>query len=446
MTYPNEPTQPTEPQSRPVPRARRRRARRTFFPKDAEGRAAILAKLTRRAYPSYELFIFSLLCGAFLGVGYIFDAQGLLIFGILFAPLMAPWVGLTLSIISGIPRMFLQTLAGLLVSALFVFVTGALAGLASQPFQPLTFTQAFLHSRLWIPDLIVLALGSILLTASFVRSEDKPYLPSVLIAYELFLPLSAAGIGLGSGVPDLWPNGLLVFVAHLAWATLFGLITLAVLRFRPLTSGGYAFGLTIFAVIVIAVIQFAFAGQAAIPVAAVPSDMPTSALPVASPVTLEPLPTLMGTSTPPLTMTQSLLPTTQVDSITQSVTPVPITLEVTLPPSETITPVPSIEPTPAYAVIHSREGGGAFMRDKPRGKVLLTLDNGAVIQVLPETEVNSGVTWLHVSVRRNDFTYDGWIIQSVVEMATPPPVWEPSATPTETETVIPTATVVTSTP
>ena len=81
------------------------------------------------------------------------------------------------------------------------------------------------------------------------------------------------------------------------------------------------------------------------------------------------------------------------------------------------------------------------MRDVPRGKVILTLDNGAVVQVLPEVEVNSGVTWLHISVRRNEFTYEGWIIQSVVEIATPPPVWEPTGTPTITETVAPTATV-----
>ena len=77
------------------------------------------------------------------------------------------------------------------------------------------------------------------------------------------------------------------------------------------------------------------------------------------------------------------------------------------------------------------------MRDRPRGSVILTLDNGSVVQVLPDTQENSGVTWLHITVRRNDFTYEGWIIQTVVEMATPLPVWEPTATPTMTETITP---------
>ncbi|GAB4435231.1 MAG: hypothetical protein Kow002_21810 [Anaerolineales bacterium] len=434
MNASTDPTQPGTPQPRRNARARRRRARRTFFPKDAEGRAVVLTKLTRRAYPSYELFIFSLLCGAVLGVGYVFDAHALLIFGILFAPLMTPWVGLALSIISGIPRMFIQTLAGLLISAVFVFGTGALAGLASQPFQPLTFTQAFLHSRLWIPDLVVLALGSILLTASFARSEDKPYLPSVMIAYELFLPLSAAGLGLGSGVPDLWPNGLLVFFAHLVWATVFGLLTLAVLRFRPLTAGGYAFSAVIFISLLAAIFQFAFSTSNSIPTVSMPTDSPTASASALSAVTQESLPTLIGTSTPLPTSTRSLPPTNQANSLTQTVTPVALTLEVTLPPTATLTPVPSIEPTPVYAIIRSREGGGAFMRDKPRGSVILTLDNGSVVQVLPDTQENSGVTWLHIKVRRNDFTYEGWIIQSVVEMATPVPAWEPSPTPAPTET------------
>ena len=433
----NDSTQPDETQPQPVPRARRRRARRTFFPKDAKGREAILTKLTRRAYPSYELFIFSLLCGAVLGVGYIFDAQGVLIFGILFAPLMTPWVGLTLSIISGIPRMFFQTLAGLLISAVFVFATGALAGLASQPFQPLTFTQAFLHSRLWVYDLVVLAVGSVLLTVSFVRSEEKPYLPSVMIAYELFLPLSAAGIGLGSGVPGLWPNGLLVFVVHLAWATFFALLILALLRFRPLGVGGYLFGLMIFLVLLAVIFQFVYPGQGVLPAVSIPKDMPTSASANVSPGTQEPLLTLIGTSTPNPTSTRSLSSSDQGRSLTQTMTPVAIALEVTVPPTGTLTPFASIEPTPVYAVIRSSEGGGAFMRDRPRGSVILTLDNGSVVQVLPDTQENSGVTWLHITVRRNDFTYEGWIIQTVVEMSTPLPVWEPTATPISTETITP---------
>jgi hypothetical protein len=419
-----------DPESRISARARRRRARRTFFPKDAQGRAAFLSSLAKRAYPSYELFIFSLVCGAVLGVGYIFDSYGVLLLGILFAPLMVPWVGFVLSIISGAPRLFVQTLAGLLVSALLVFGASALAGLASRLVLPHTFNAAFTLSRLWWPDLIVMALGSILLTVSFVRSESKPYLPSVVVAYELFMPLSASGFGVGNGVGDLWPHGALAFLVHLAWATVFGLVTLAVLRFRPLTALGYLFTLGVSTGIILALLWLTGSPQPAEPLAEGGAPAGTQGL--------EPLPIQAASITAlPSGTSAVLIPTgneaTPEDiSITTSgtITPVPITLDVTLPVTETRTSTPEPEPTPIYAVIRAREGGGAYIRKDPGGNVLATIENGAIVQVLDGAQEFNGVTWIHVLATRNDIRVEGWIIQSVLETATPVPNWEPSETPT----------------
>ena len=56
----NEPTPQPEPEFVSA-RARRRRAlRRAYFPADEAGRAALFEHLAQRAYPSYELFVFSL--------------------------------------------------------------------------------------------------------------------------------------------------------------------------------------------------------------------------------------------------------------------------------------------------------------------------------------------------------------------------------------------------
>ncbi len=433
MTIPNEQTQPPEPhpESRISARARRRRARRSFFPKDAQGRAAILTTLAKRAYPSYDLFVFSLLSGAVLGVGYIFDSYSVLLLGILFAPLMVPWVGMVLSIISGAPRLFFQTFAGLLISALLVFGASVLGGLASRLVLPHTFNAAFTHSRLWWPDLIVMALGAILLTVSFVRSESRPYLPSVVVAYELFMPLSASGFGVGNGVGDLWPHGMLVFVVHLAWATTFGLITLAVLRYRPLTGLGYIFALGGFAVVVSIVIWLTnpFTPQPIDPIAgaALPADTPTQnslSSETTSPTTLSP-------------STSTLLEPIEIESTSEelseesdgTITPVPLTLDVTLPSTETRTSTPEPEPTPIYAIIRAREGGGAYIRREPGGNVIATLGNGSIVQILPETQDKNGVLWIHITATRNDIRVEGWIIQSVLETATPVPNWEPSETP-----------------
>ena len=210
-----------------------------LVPPGADERAALLSSLARRAFPSFEFFLFALFCGAVLGAAYLLDSPALLLLGILLAPLLTPWVGLTLAIQTGSWRFFFLTLGAVLFASLLVFSTGALAGLAGHLWLPLRLFHANIHSHLWWPDLFLVALGAILLTISFVRSEQKPILPSIMLAYGLFLPLSAGGVGLGIGSTPIWPDGVLVFIVHLALAVLVGDITLAALRFRPAKVFGY---------------------------------------------------------------------------------------------------------------------------------------------------------------------------------------------------------------
>ncbi|MBN2118859.1 MAG: DUF389 domain-containing protein [Anaerolineales bacterium] len=426
MNY-SEPAPQPQPEQTPEfvsARARRRRAqRRASFPTDEQERAALFTHLVRRAFPSYELFVFSLVTGAILGLGYLFNAQALLVFGILVAPLLTPWIGTTLSIVAGAPRLFVQTVSALLVSSLIIFLGGLLAGFTSRPFQPLTFNEAFIHSRLWWYDLVALTIGAVLITISFVRSEDRPHLPSALLAYELFLPLCAAGFGLGSGVGlgEIWPAGLIVFLVHLAWATFFGLITLFFLRFAPTSFGGATFtGVTLIALIIIITVYSGFGNWIMI------------ATGRAAP---EPVALIEATSTPlPI---HSITPSPKPDQATAVIgvptdtpsrTPRPPTA--TLPVSETPTPTVTAEPTPILAIIRASEGGGAFIRAEPRGQVLVTLTNGTTVTIVPNDlqEIN-GVTWVHVFALVNDKRVEGWMIQAVLQTATPIADWQPSPTP-----------------
>lgn len=422
----------SEPNSQPHPetpefvsaRARRRRAlRRAHFPSDEQGRAELFNHLTRRAFPSYELFVFSLVAGAILGLGYIFNAQALLIFGILVAPLLTPWIGTTLSIVAGAARLFVQTLLALFVSSLIIFLCGVLAGFASLPFQPLTFNEGFIHSRLWWPDLITLTIGAILITISFVRSEDRPYLPSALLAYELFLPLSAAGFGLGAGMGQIWPAGLFVFFVHLAWGTFFGLITLFFLRFYPTSFGGLAFtGMTFVALVVVVAVYTGFGNWAMI----------QSGLATPQPVAI-----IQATATP--SAMPSIMPSPQPDEATAVVgaststpsrTARPTLTAATLPPTETPTTTVTAEPTPILGIIRASEGGGAFIRENPGGTVLATLTNGSTVTIIPNDlqDVN-GVIWVHVLALIEERRVEGWMIQTVLQTATPVVNWQPSPTP-----------------
>jgi hypothetical protein len=408
-------------------RARRRRAlRRAYFPTDEGERAALFTHLAKRAYPSYELFIFALVAGAIIGLGYFLDSQSLLIFGVLVAPLFTPWIGLSLGIVAGAGRMFTQTFFALLISLSLSFLSGVIAGFATRVFpQPRTFNEAFLHSRLWAPDFFVLAVGAILITLSFVRSEQRPYLPSALVAYELFLPLCAAGFGLGSGVEGLWPAGMMVFFVHLAWATLFCILTLFILRFYPTSLGGFSFtGLILILLIAWLGISTGVldwvriqTGLSAPPPA--PTSQATPTLPLVPTITStpQPLTAVIGVATTTASDTPTLRPTT------------------TIPPTQSPTFTVTAEPTPIIALIRASEGGGAFIRERPGGLVLATLGNGSTVTIIPDDiqEVNN-VVWVHVFAIVNDVRVEGWMIQAVLVTATPVPDWQPSATSPATST------------
>ena len=429
MDYPESspPPNPEPSQEFVSARARRRRAqRRTSFPTDEEGRAALFTHLARRAYPSYELFVFSLVSGAILGLGYFLDSEALLIFGILVAPLMTSWIGISLTAIAGSLRLFLQTLFAVFLSYLIIFLSGWLAGFASRAAAPRVFNEAFLHSRLWWPDIVVLTIGAVILTVSFVRSEQRPYLPSALLTYGLFLPLSAAGFGLGSsvGANEIWPQALYVFLVHFSWATLFCLISLFFLRFYPTNAGGIIFTGLVFLLLIVVIASLTGFGVWA---------MERTGLSTPVPVTVTaaiPTPKISATAT--LAPTENATETAGLPKAKPSQTPNPVTStsEATQAPTNTSTTTVTAEPTPIIAIIRAAEGGGAFIREKPGGLVLKTLGNGATVTVIPNDyqEVNN-VIWVHVFAIVNDQRVDGWMIQTLLQTATPVVNWGPSLTP-----------------
>lgn len=426
------PTEPPHPPRGEIRQRRRRATRRSSIPTDAEGQATLISDLSRRAYPSFELFAFSLICGAILGLGFLLDSEAVLLLGILVAPLMTPWVGFLLAILTGSPRFLFETLMALLISAALVFIGGLLAGFAARLFMPMALPNVFIHSRLWIPALAVLAIGAVTLVASFARSESKPFLPSILIAYVFYLPISAGAFGLGSGLKDVWPQGILVFAAQFALASALGLITLYVLRLRPSLGGIVlsAIALMLFAGILFALMRSGFPSVVEADVTASTPAVQAAALPSSTPslpptTTSSPRPS----STPaPRTPTSSVTPDGTPTAETPS--PVPLTLEVTLPAADTPTITLTIQPTPIYGKVSANQGGGANLRQSPNGKSVMTLINGTIVETYSEFSITNGETWIRVFATVNGQKIEGWLLDSVVTYATPAPNFEASSTPT----------------
>jgi len=454
MSFSNEPIIPTEPTPTLPPvrdanaaRGRRRRAnRREMFPADAEGQAALISALARRAYPSVELFVFSLTCGAILGLGFLLNSQAILLLGILAAPLMTPWVGFLLSILTGSPRFFFETFMALLISAILVFLGGLLVGIVIRFIPPRTLTDVYDHSRLWIPELIVLVIGAITLVASFVRSESKPFLPSVVIAYALYLPINAAGFGIGSGLASIWPEAIYVFFTHFALAGVIGLLTLFVLKIRPTIQGIIFSGIALlFFVGTLIIFMGGGLSSPNTPVIATSAPAPTltikpTPLPSLTPsLTATTMSSPTPSKTPTISLTISVTPTigTVTTTATATVTSTVTIAAATASPSATpLTPAASpmvtltIDPQLIPGTVGASEGGGANLRQTPNGKYLMTLDNGTIVEIYPDFKQVNGVAWIHVIVTRNSQRVEGWLLESVVSYATPAPNFNPSATPT----------------
>lgn len=402
MNLPKSELIPNDPEQ--LPPARRRRARRLLAPLDVDERAAFLENLAHRTSPSYDFFLFSLISGIVLSLGLLLDSTSVLVLGSLLAPLMAPAIGITLGTVIGSAKFFARSFGGLAVGCGLVFGTGVLAGLATQYWIPSGFSQAYLHAQLTWPSFVVLIFGAIFTASGMVNSAERPEnhngyilarVASVALVFELFTPLASAGFGITSGIAHLFPDGLVVFAVYLAWASIFSAVTLALMGFHPLNLFGYTFGGTVALLSIILMIGISgmgavFGAQVALPTP-VPSSTPTLTL----------TPTKTSTPVPP---TATLTPT------------------VTPSPTVTVTPPNSPTPTPVYAFVSAPTLDGAFLRSAPgfSSKIIKSYLNGALMIILPDTVFADGGTWAHVI---GPDGAEGWMLQSLLLMATPSPNW-----------------------
>jgi hypothetical protein len=217
---------------------------------------------------------------------------------------------------------------------------------------------------------------------------------------------------------------LYVYVVHFCWATFFCLLSLFLLRFYPTSTGGMI--LTGLVLIVLVGVVASLTGFTQWTMMKTGLATP---IPVTATVTI-PSPTAIRTSTiaPTAETTEVLSAVSNIPSPTQELET--STPEPTLAPTGTATATVTSEPTPIIGIIRASEGGGAFIREKPGGIVLKTLGNGATVTIIPNDiqEVNK-VIWVHVFTLVNDQRVEGWMIQTVLQTATPVANWQPSLTP-----------------
>ncbi len=387
---------------RPSGARRRRRQNPLISRPDASELGERLESMAARVVPTFDFFLFSLLAGVVLGIGYLFDAPAILLFGVLIAPILGPWVGAALAAAIGEIRFLGQTIGGFFAALVMIFVTALIAGWISRIFMPIPATQALLHARWWPPfDLLLLAAGTVALAVAFVHSEEKPWLANLMVAYEIYLPVSAAGFGLGSGLENIWPQALLVLLVHLAISVVLALVVFYYMGFRPLETYGYALvGLIAAASLVIVFVVVVWGNNI------------SGIQPFATPV-------------PTVTPTVAVKPTLIATKPRPSLTPVPLT------PTITLTAGPTLVPTAVYGRVAN---SGAYIRDEPGGAAITTLQSGYLVEILPDTPlVLEGTTWVRIRVKTATRDMVGWALLNLIVTATPAPA-TPAATATATAT------------
>jgi uncharacterized membrane protein len=386
-----------------LPPARRRRKQRMILPIETSERAEFVDEIAQRLTPPAEFFLFSGLAGVVLATALLMDSPALYVLAALIAPFMAPVIGLSLAVMLGSVRYFLRSLGAFAIGSLLVFVLGCLGGALAGALQVPNpgipdgqLLQAVYHAHFSWPDFLVLTLGAGMTAYLSARSsQSKPLVASAALAYELYLPLGAAGFGLLSGTPHLWPDGLIVFAVYLAWTALIGVAMLLIIGLRPTNFFGYSLGSTIILLSVVAVIAFsgfstALGTRVAMPLS---SPTPTPTVTITPTITNTPVP-----PTPTLTPTNTLVPTATT--------------------TLTISPVPTL----AIAVINAKGDSGANIHSKPEFKapIVKILSNGWPVQVYPDAVKSEGVIWRKV---RTSDGVEGWIWETLILTATPKPGW-----------------------
>jgi hypothetical protein len=383
-------TPPEEP--RRTAARRRRASRQVIAALTPDERSTYIDEVANRAAPSFDFFLFSLLAGAIISFGLILDSPYLLLLGALAAPLMSPVVGVSLGTVLGSTRHFGRSLGGLAIGSFLVLLTGALAGFAVRIWLPMNLLQVYLHAQLTWPPFLVIGIGAVMTAATLVKENFNPNIPSTAVAYALYLPLAASGFGLGSGLPFLWPDGLVLFAIHLAWVILLGAITLGIMGFRPYSLFGYSIGGVIALIGIVLAIGFGGAGAVVGGEIALPTHTPTIT------------PSITATTTP----TNTPVPPTA--TFTPSTTP-------TISLTPTITETPTVTPVEALVSV-GNDFSGAVLRDAPNGRIISSLFNGSLVIIIGDLQLDeNNRIWVKVLDVENNV--EGWVLQSLLITATP---------------------------
>lgn len=379
------------PDSERLSRARRRQTKRQVRTPRSDQFEAILNEMEQKITPETNFYLFALLSGALVGLGFRFNQPVLLIAAVLLAPRMSPILGVAFAAVTGMVRLFLRmSLHLVILFALFGLAAGLCGSLG--PHSGEAFSDLSMYVGLHLLNFFFVVIGAILFGYRLVQNHEIAQLPSAAIAYSLFLPLGAVVLTLLHFDRGQVFLAMFTFGLHLAWAIVAAMSVLIAKGFGAHSRTAGAYIATILLLSLIFILGMLSLGGSILVVA--PQSTP------AAPATIIPTPSSVPIVQPTTTAT-----------IVPSRTPAP-----------TQTPLPSATYTPGPGIIIGTGGVGVMLREYPNGPSLGGLFDNTIVEVIGGPVQVEEDYWWKVRTSRGE---EGWVLGNFLATATP----ETSPTP-----------------
>ena len=385
-----------------LPPARQRHIRRLPHSATPAERQILLDSLIQLSSPNLTFFLFVLFGALLVGSALYFNSLALLITAIVALPFPQPVFGLGL-----VPTRLkfghgLKSLICLLLPLMLVIASGALAGWLQKTNAIDQLGVYRFSSPHWL-DLTIVAICAFLGTLILLRQGRLPRLIGVLLSYEIFLPMGAAGYGFILGNSQLWPGSLLVGLLHLTISIFLASFSFLLLGFPPKRASGWL--LSLLPLILIAVLLFGCWNLNLQDMFGAQEPTPTSlstTLPSQTPSPKADATETLKTPSESFTPTQSPSPTH-----TQTLTPTQ---------TATFTQTPTLEPTTYWGIVDALTG--AVVRETPdfEAAVVTYANDGDQIEILREVEGEDGTRWYEVQMPTGE---TGWLLGSLIDIPTP---------------------------
>jgi len=374
---------------------------------DVNQQKLFLEKLNERFKVSFEYIALNCLVIVILIIAFITDQLSLILLALLLAPIMIPVYSIAFGISLGSFEFMKKGLVALFSIGILTFLSGLFSGFI--------ISQIKLHeSVLWIyfnhfswANFVLILIGLLFAVTILLRNPKQNInIANVALAYGFYLPLAVSGFAVFGGKSSIVQNVLILFVVQFFFSVLLSAIVLFFSGVRAKGIKGFIsliFAIACVSGLVLLLVQNK--GKSGV----LPPEPNSSQV---AQISTQQVPEISPTSTPIPTLIQTKVVISAINPTKSLVIPA------TLTPTVTLTPLS----TPIWAEIQALESNGANIRAEPgyNGKIISTVLNGTLIQVLPEVEVVDNNTWVHI--RLQDQT-EGWIVRSLLISSTPAPDW-----------------------